>query len=155
MRPTTLITTVCALSVSVVARNLAPSSSFDLSAATASAAALYSSMETANPTALLSEINSQGTAALATLKSIAATASGAYGSSLRQEASQLAQQLSSAENRASAALGKTTRSGSSNAAATDSSSGSAAATDSSSGFAAATAVPIAALGVGVAVLGML
>lgn len=142
MRPAALLTLVCALSTSATAQ-----SSFNVGDLTASAAALASSFETANPTAVWSQVNSMATGALATLSEIAATATGPLGSSLRAEYTSLKSQLAGAQNTASSALGLT----GSGSAPTPSGS----VTPASAGLAPATAVPIAAVGLGMAVLGFL
>jgi hypothetical protein len=151
MRPATLLTTLCALSTSAIANPFdIGSTSVDISDLTASAASLYSHYATQNPTQLYSEANSLATGALATLSELAATATGSLGSSLRAEYTSLKSQLAGAQATASSYLGKTgtpTTGGSS-----PSASGSAA---PSTGLAKENVVPIAAVGVGMAVLGFM
>jgi hypothetical protein len=144
MRPLALLTSICALSTSVTAIQFA--SSLNVGDLTASAAQLYSSLKTENPTQLYSQANSLATGALATLSELAATATGPLASSLRAEYTSLKSDLAGAQATASTALGLT---------ATGSGSSPSQSAVPSTGLAADTVVPIAAVGVGMAVLGLL
>ena len=147
MRPAALLTTLCALSTSAFAIDI-PSSA-NIGQLTSQAAALASSYATANPTSLYSHANSLATGALATLSELAATASGPLKSSLQAEYTSLKSELAGAQATASSALGLTgtgTATGSSSPASQ---------TVPSAGLAPATAAPLAAVGLGMAIIGLL
>ncbi|KAK3721996.1 hypothetical protein LTR37_002812 [Vermiconidia calcicola] len=154
MRPSTLITTLCALSTSALAQNF-DVSSFDLSALTASAGNIASPFAGANPTSLLESAGARATEALQSLSDLAATATGPLGRSLRAQQTTLANLLSQVENSQTEMLSglQGTRTGGADPTGSAGASASAAATgsDLSAGLAAATGVPLAA---GAAAIGM-
>ena len=90
MRATAFITALCATAVS--AANIQGSASAALASFTAGHSSLLASLENANPTSLLNSADS----ALMSLSKVAATATGALGSSLRAEETYLASVLSGA-----------------------------------------------------------